>query len=83
MSHGTMDMNMDMGEHAMHHDEMPASDGMHGNCGVCHMACTGYLAVPEVATPVVQTAVHEATPYLVAFTSVTSTPLLPPPLVRA
>lgn len=83
MLHGTMDMNMDMGEHPMHHGEMPAPAGVHSNCGVCHMACTAYLTVPDVAMPAVQTAVHEVTPYLVAFTSVTTTPLLPPPLVRA
>jgi len=83
MSDGTMNMNMDMGDHTMHHGEMPAPAGMHGNCGVCHMACVGYLTVPDAAMPVVQTTVREVTPYLVAFTSVTTTPLLPPPLVRA
>ena len=78
----SMDMaNMDMGEH------QPVPAGDHGpscnDCGVCHLACTGYLAVPSVSVADVQTAAREITPYLVVFNSITSVPLLPPPLVRA
>jgi hypothetical protein len=87
MSHEGMDMNMDMSEHHMHHGEMPVPADQHSpscdSCGVCHLACTGYLAVPGVITAAVQTAANETTPYLVFFKSVTSVPLLPPPLVRA
>ena len=76
-----------MGEHHMHHGEMPAPADEHNPscsaCGVCHLACTGYLAVPCVTMAAVQTSARETTPYLVAFRSVTSVPLLPPPLVRA
>jgi hypothetical protein len=78
---------MDMGEHHMHHGDMPATTDEHGPscsaCGVCHLACTGYLAVPSVDMVALQPAVLEITPYLVVFHSVTSAPLLPPPLVRA
>jgi len=81
MSGETMDMNMD--EHAMHQGKMPAPAGEHNTCGVCHMACTAYLAVPGVDIPVAQIAAREITPYLVVFHSFTSAPLLPPPLVRA
>jgi hypothetical protein len=42
MPGGTMDMHMDMGEHAMPQGEMPAPAGAHDTCGVCHMACTAY-----------------------------------------
>jgi hypothetical protein len=77
----------DMGMHHMHHGAMPAPADRHepscNSCGVCHLACTGYLAVPGVTTAAVQTASRETTPYLVFFQSVTSVPLLPPPLVRA
>lgn len=52
-------------------------------CGVCHLACTGYLAVPAMEMIPVQTAASEITPYLVAFDSLVSAPLVPPPLVRA
>jgi hypothetical protein len=76
----------DMGEHHQHHSEMPAAADEHSPscsaCGVCHLACTGYLAVPGVAMAVQVTA-RESTPFLLAFHSVTTTPLLPPPLARA
>lgn len=78
---------MNMGEHHMHHGDMPATTDEHSPscsaCGVCHLACTGYMAVPDIALVAVQTAARDATPYLVAFHSVTSAPLLPPPLARA
>jgi hypothetical protein len=77
----TMDMSMDMDEH------QPVPAGEHSPscsaCGVCHLACTGYLAVPGVEIADVQTSALEATPYLVVFHSFTSAPLVPPPLVRA
>jgi hypothetical protein len=78
---------MDMGEHHMHHGEMPTPADEHSpscsSCGVCHLACTGYLAVPDVAMAAAQTAALETTPYLVVLHSFTSAPLVPPPLVRA
>ena len=52
-------------------------------CAVCHLACTAYLAVPDVEMVAVQTSALETTPYLVDFHSHISTPLLPPPLVHA
>lgn len=78
---------MDMGEHHMHHgDNMPSSPDEHSQscsaCGVCHLACTGYLAVPGPDMVAMQSAAREATPYLVVFHSFTSVPLLPPPLAR-
>jgi hypothetical protein len=76
-----------MAGHHMHHHDMPAPAEKHGascdTCGVCHLACTGYLAVPGVTAAAVQAAARETTPYAVVFQSVTSVPLLPPPLVRA
>lgn len=81
-----MDM-MDMAEHHQHHEGMSsAADEQSPSCsacGVCHLACTGYLAVPVIELVAAQTAAREITPYLVAFHSVTSVPLLPPPLARA
>lgn len=77
----------DMGGQHQHHGEMPATADEHSPachaCGVCHLACTGYLAVPGIEMVAVQAAAREATPYLVAYHSVTSAPLVPPPLVRA
>lgn len=54
-----------------------------GVCGVCHLACTGYLLAPCAEMAAMKVASFENTPYLVAFHSVASAPLVPPPLVRA
>jgi hypothetical protein len=78
---------MNMAEHHMHHSEIPAPSDEHSpsgsTCGVCHLACTAYMAVPDVAMTNVQTVAVEITPYLVVFDSLASAPLVPPPLVRA
>ena len=84
----------DMGVHQHHHDEFSAAqdqdDASHDQqesscnaCGVCHLACSGYLAVPTVETVAVQLTARSVTPYLVSFHSITSTPLVPPPLALA
>ncbi len=52
------------------------------SCALCHMACTAYIAVPVMSTPAVAASSYDATPYLLAFSSYSYTPLLPPPLVR-
>ena len=76
-----------MAGHHQHPCKMQASTDEHGpscdTCGVCHLACTGYLAVPGMKMIPVQTASSEVTPYLVSFDSIVSAPLVPPPLVRA
>lgn len=51
-------------------------------CGVCHLACTAYLAVPTLASPIVNSAERDATPYQFSFISFSSAPLLPPPLAH-
>ncbi len=82
----------DADDHQHHHAEAsPAQDETASNdqgsscnsCGICHLACSGYLAVPGVGAVAAQIAEQPVTPYHVAFRSITSTPLLPPPLVRA
>ncbi|MBI5007420.1 MAG: DUF2946 domain-containing protein [Nitrosomonadales bacterium] len=77
----------DMAAHHQHHEQAPAAadeqDTSCNSCGVCHLACTGYLAVPSAEMLAAQTTALESTPYLVAFHSRTSAPLVPPPLVRA
>lgn len=79
------DMDMEMLHH--HHEQPPASVDEQGSscndCGICHLACTGYLGVPAIEMVVAQTTALESTPYLVSFNSHSSTPLVPPPLVRA
>ena len=82
MSHE--DMAEDMTGH--HHDGMVVAaeeqDPSCNSCGVCHLACTGYLAVPGAELLAVQTASLETSLYLVSFISVSSAPLDPPPLAR-
>ena len=81
-----MDMNMDMANMSMdEHQPVPAENHSPScnDCGVCHLACTGYLTVHGLSIAVKPGAVREITPYLVVFNSVTTVPLLPPPLVRA
>ena len=76
-----MDMSgMDMSVHQMPAaaDEHPACNA----CGVCHLACTDYLAMPGADMFAAQTRARDITPYLLAFSSFTSAPLLPPPLAR-
>lgn len=51
-------------------------------CAVCHLACTAYLSVPKIENLAVQMTARDITPYLLAFSSHTSAPLLPPPLAR-
>jgi hypothetical protein len=86
MSHEAMNMGMDMGE-LQHHGNMPAPADEHSSscndCGLCHLACTGYLAVPSTEVVAAQATELETTPYLVVFHSHTSAPLVPPPLARA
>lgn len=67
-------------DHSVSHER---ADSSCNACGVCHLACSGYLAVPDIAAPTAPQAVAAMTPYLVSFHSIISTPLLPPPLVSA
>jgi hypothetical protein len=77
---------MDMGDMDMSVQQMPAAADQHhpacNACSVCHLACTGYLAVPGADMFAAQTRARDITPYLLAFSSFTSAPLLPPPLAR-
>jgi len=59
------------------------ADSSCNDCGVCYLACSGYLAVPGLVAMDMPQAVAAKTPYIVSFRSITSTPLVPPPLVRA
>ncbi len=86
MSHEGMEEH-DMGAHHQHHGDLPGTTDEHSTscsaCGVCHLACTGYLAVPGIELAAVPTIARADTPYLVVFDSFTSAPLVPPPLARA
>ncbi|MHB1236133.1 MAG: DUF2946 family protein [Gallionella sp.] len=52
------------------------------NCGICHFACSGYLATVAVEITETQPLVQSFTPSSTQFKSFTSAPLDPPPLAR-
>jgi hypothetical protein len=51
-------------------------------CGVCNIACGGYLAVSDLSGLIAQQPDSVLTVYLLSFNSITSSLLLPPPLAR-
>lgn len=53
------------------------------DCGLCQLACSGYLTEAGVHTPTVLQRATELPAYLLSFDSLTFTPLLPPPLSRS
>ena len=68
----------------------PHSAGQHdsqgsscNNCGVCHIACSGYLAAVTVEVAGIQLTTQAYTPSSIQFQSHTSAPLDPPPLALA
>lgn len=81
----------DMGMPAMQQHDMgghhAAGQHRHGascdSCGVCHLACCGYLAPPSIELAALQLDGLPVTAYLVSFRSITSAPLDPPPLARS
>ena len=52
------------------------------NCGVCHLACTGYMATAAIRVPAGQLLAQSFAPSSSHFQSITTAPLDPPPLVR-
>ena len=53
------------------------------NCGVCHLACSGYLATVAIKVAESQPLAQLFTDFSAQFQSIASTPLDPPPLARA
>ena len=52
------------------------------HCGVCHLACTGYMATAAIKVPADQPLAQSFAPFSSHFQSTTTTPQVPPPLVR-
>jgi len=70
----------DCGQHNNHQDQQSST---HGNCGVCQLACCGYMAAATIKTTKAQPLAQLFTPVLTQFQSTTPTPLDHPPLARA
>ena len=62
------------------HDQQDTS---HKNCGVCHLACCGYMAAAAIEVAEIKPLAQLFAPSLTQFQSFTTAPLDPPPLVRA
>jgi len=74
---------MDEHQHAMSHDQSPNNDQDGTSCtacAVCHLACSGYLGVQAIKNLEVLQSAISVTPYLFSYHSITSTPVVPPPL---
>lgn len=52
-------------------------------CGLCNIACTGFLAVPNISTVFSSTPNHAIVLLIASWHSISFAPLLPPPLVSA
>ena len=52
------------------------------NCGVCHLACTGYMATAAIKVPADQPLAQSFALSASHFQSITTAPLDPPPLAR-
>ena len=52
------------------------------NCGVCHLACTGYMTTAAIKVPADPLLAQSFAPSSSHFQSITTAPLDPPPLVR-
>jgi len=68
-----------------HHsaDQHDSQGSSCNNCGVCHIACSGYLAAVTVEVAGIQLTTRAYTPSSSQFQSHTSAPLDPPPLALA
>jgi hypothetical protein len=75
-----MQLAANQAQNTEHHDQQNLS---HKSCGVCQLACSGYLATAAITVAVAQPSALSFTFFSSQFQSFTSTPLDPPPLARA
>lgn len=88
----SVERHSDHAKHDMHvgHDMMLSHDADQSaqhdapcnNCGVCHIACCGYLAAVLAGVSELPATAQSYTIALTGFQSITSAPLDPPPLAR-
>jgi hypothetical protein len=72
-----------MSADGQNHSVMPDHHGKScTTCGVCHLACSSYLAVSSLDGLAVHQADDSVVFYVLSFNSISSVPLLPPPLAR-
>lgn len=66
----------------MHDSQADFPEANCNDCGFCHLAYSAYLSMPKLSAPDLSKYAVLLTPYLCSFRSITSIPLLPPPLSR-
>ena len=77
--------NQDMGVQVPHHGQHlhRQTDKSCNGCGTCHLACNAYMTASHASAPAMLLPAQEYVPQLVSYESVSTIPLLPPPLARA
>ena len=73
-------LDANQGQATQHHAQQNASCN---NCGVCHLACCGYISTVTLNMADAQPTSPAFPHFSTAFQSFTSAPLDPPPLARA
>lgn len=71
---------------ADHDQSVDTQDQQNSSCGssgICHLACSGYLATATIAVVEAQPFALTYEPFSTPFRSIALTPLDPPPLARA
>ena len=68
--------------HGQQHNQPDHQNTSCKTCGVCHLACSGYMATATVKIAADQSSARCFAPASTLFQSITSAPLDPPPLAR-
>jgi hypothetical protein len=86
MQHGYQHMHHEvhLAQQVQQHDmQNNHQQNSHKECGVCQLACCGYMAAVVTEAPQIQPLTQLFMPVVTQFQSVSSTPLDPPPLALA
>lgn len=83
MHHAQMTTNSD--QSSMHQEHIPNGQrsSSHKDCGVCQLACCGYMATVAIEVAQIKPAAQLFAFSATQFQSFFSAPLVPPPLARA
>jgi hypothetical protein len=79
----SMHQHMHHAGHMVQQEQHDQQTSRHKDCGVCQLAWGGYLAAVMIEIAKIQLSALSFTPAATLFQSVTSAPLLPPPLALA
>ena len=81
--HASSDKPKQSGDHSKPSGQSPVEKKSScKNCGVCHLACSGYMATAAIKIPTDPPLAQLFAPSSSHFQSITTAPLDPPPLAR-